>query len=535
MKDLLKIFKKIWQKVTVSYKIFFYVTIILFILTSLSRVLLPILFSNIAEAALKPYNILLTAVLLYALVLALARILEAGRQFSYSSFQQEIQKKLYSYSLEKYYTLPDKEIKKFTSSESINFIDRGIGNIRLAMSQLLFNIVPPIIEGVMMILIIYYKVGILLAIQVFTILVIFCFFTYVFSIKIHSLEENLSIDYAKNYKILSEGVKTHESLRSFEKTPWLVSKLSDGWESFKLNVLNINKRWFILGVVQAFLLAFLFFTVNYHVILKSSSTAELVSLIVLINVLLMQLIVPLTTLSESYTSFVSSLAETKVLCNFIKVSENIFKLDHTFDKNVKGFKLQDIKVKLSSKNQLIYNDINISNKGITLISGASGQGKSTLTRVLAGLQPYEGKLTTGYLKNEILYLHQNVDIFDCSLFENIALGTCNEEKALVCLKKAGFSQKEIDNLLKNTLGENGNNISGGQAQRIGIARMLYHDAKVMIFDEPTNGLDSEAVEEIMSTFKKLAKDNNIIIVSHDDRIRDIASYEISLSSKMITL
>ena len=85
-----------------------------------------------------------------------------------------------------------------------------------------------------------------------------------------------------------------------------------------------------------------------------------------------------------------------------------------------------------------------------------------------------------------------------------------------------FKSVELDEFVKNLpkkentiVGEKGQKISAGQKQRIGIARMLYADRKVLIFDESTNSLDKETEKEIIEFIKKLKKECTIIMISHD--------------------
>ncbi|MFB2538865.1 MULTISPECIES: ATP-binding cassette domain-containing protein [unclassified Acinetobacter] len=131
--------------------------------------------------------------------------------------------------------------------------------------------------------------------------------------------------------------------------------------------------------------------------------------------------------------------------------------------------------------------------------------------------------------NDIYYLNQRVDIFDISLEENVALNSkCDLAKIKQSLNLSGFSDSEIDTLRERNLGEQGANISGGQAQRIGIARMIYHDAKVIILDEPTAGLDKVAVQTFIHSIKEAAKNRTCIIITHDSRLKAISDNTILL-------
>ena len=75
----------------------------------------------------------------------------------------------------------------------------------------------------------------------------------------------------------------------------------------------------------------------------------------------------------------------------------------------------------------------------------------------------------------------------------------------------------LENGLETLVGEKGTKLSGGQAQRIGIARSLYANPNLLILDEPTTGLDQENENKIISTLKQLQKKTTILIISHNEK------------------
>ena len=115
---------------------------------------------------------------------------------------------------------------------------------------------------------------------------------------------------------------------------------------------------------------------------------------------------------------------------------------------------------------------------------------------------------------------QDFSLFSFPIGENVAAGTeGHEEKIWDCLRKAGIQERvqqmphQLDtNLYKYD--EDGSNISGGEAQKIAIARALYKDAPFVILDEPTAALDPESEYEIFSTFDRLVQGKGSIFISH---------------------
>ena len=201
--------------------------------------------------------------------------------------------------------------------------------------------------------------------------------------------------------------------------------------------------------------------------------------------------------------------------------------------------LDDIKVnKLSYKyplsDKFTLKNISLSIKKNTIIGviGDSGSGKSTLINLLLGLlKPTKGSIEVNGVKihqnqnnlkwiNNIKFVPQNVYIIDSSIKNNVAFGVeeknIDEKKLTKALKLANInslveSSKKGANLI---IGERGSKLSGGQIQRLGIARALYHDSDIILMDEPTSSLDSVTESFILKTIKNLKKYKTIVLVSH---------------------
>jgi ABC-type bacteriocin/lantibiotic exporter with double-glycine peptidase domain len=166
------------------------------------------------------------------------------------------------------------------------------------------------------------------------------------------------------------------------------------------------------------------------------------------------------------------------------------------------------------------------------ISGKSGSGKTTFINILLGLlEPNSGDILVdnvniknnlkGWQKN-IGYVPQIIHLLNNSIKENITLGFF--EKNTISIKKA-IELSKIQNFVKNlknkertNIGEDGVKISGGQRQRLGIARAIYRNPQVLILDEPTSSLDNETEEDFIKTIFSMKRKKTIIIVSHKDSV-----------------
>ncbi|MGQ7333584.1 ATP-binding cassette domain-containing protein [Streptococcus suis] len=160
------------------------------------------------------------------------------------------------------------------------------------------------------------------------------------------------------------------------------------------------------------------------------------------------------------------------------------------------------------------------------ILGKSGSGKTTLLRLLLGVQKAdEGRVLVNQTNladleqtsffGKIYYLPQKTAIFSASIGENLSLfGPLDQRKALTCLSRVGlldwFERQENGFA---TLLSSAQQLSGGEERRFDIARALYRDAKVLLFDEPTTGLDTRNESLIAETLSKI-EDKLVIVVTH---------------------
>ena len=190
-----------------------------------------------------------------------------------------------------------------------------------------------------------------------------------------------------------------------------------------------------------------------------------------------------------------------------------------------------ITYKYLDKNILALNNINLEiNPGESLaIVGPSGSGKSTLINlILRFFDPDEGEVLIGdqnikkvkivSLRESIAIVSQDTLLFHGTVCENITFGKQNatKEDIIKSAKEAGshdFIQK-LPNGYDTMIGESGANLSGGERQRIAIARAILRNPKILILDEPTSSLDSEAENKIKVTLSAISKNRTTITIAH---------------------
>jgi len=201
--------------------------------------------------------------------------------------------------------------------------------------------------------------------------------------------------------------------------------------------------------------------------------------------------------------------------------------------------LQNVSYQYEGAKKQVFQDVNLQFEAgkVYTIVGKSGAGKSTLLSLLSGLDlPTSGQLTFSgenlsainrnrYRAQKAGIIFQSLNLLtNATAIDNIVLsmsisgvkGIDKKERALELLKKVGISpEKAGRKVLK---------LSGGEQQRVGIARALAHDPQLIVADEPTGNLDKKTEEKVLKIFQSLAHDEGkcVIIVTHSKQVTTIA-------------
>jgi ABC-type bacteriocin/lantibiotic exporter with double-glycine peptidase domain len=223
------------------------------------------------------------------------------------------------------------------------------------------------------------------------------------------------------------------------------------------------------------------------------------------------------------------------------------------NKDFKKITIKNLNYKFENQKNYLLKNINmeLNAKDIVGICGESGSGKSTFLNILLGLINHsEGdinvdkkKITNFYkqYQGKIFYLPQNIFIFEDTIERNITLlgsftkQNTNFKKFNQVLNKSDLSElvSKMPKKEKTIIGEAGKNISGGQRQKIGIARALYADPQILILDEFTNALDKLTQLKIIKNLQNFKNIKLIILVSHDLSVFEICNRKFKLNNQKL--
>ncbi|WP_102402026.1 cysteine/glutathione ABC transporter ATP-binding protein/permease CydC [Vibrio cyclitrophicus] len=161
------------------------------------------------------------------------------------------------------------------------------------------------------------------------------------------------------------------------------------------------------------------------------------------------------------------------------------------------------------------------------IVGQTGSGKSTLIQLLTRYwDPKKGDISIAgveltqwnesQLRESISVVSQRVDILNGTLRDNLLIASpeATDDHLANILKDVGLEKLLENNALDSWLGDGGRQLSGGEKRRIGIARAILHDAPILLLDEPTEGLDKQTEQSIMTLFEKHFEGKTVIFITH---------------------
>jgi len=242
---------------------------------------------------------------------------------------------------------------------------------------------------------------------------------------------------------------------------------------------------------------------------------------------------PVRSLATLNLAVNQGLSAAKRILPVIDNERKIFDAPDSYDLNLTegNVEFKNINFKYNSKETQVLNSINIMIKGgkMTSIVGHSGAGKSTVLNliprfydsssgdiIIDGKSIYKTKISS--LRKNISLVSQDTTLFDDTIKNNIAYANLNaNDDEILKVAKLSYADEFINQLpqkYETLIGENGVRLSGGEKQRLSIARAMLKKSKIILLDEATSSLDAETESKIQKAIGMLTKDRTTLVIAH---------------------
>ena len=411
-------------------------------------------------------------------------------------------------------------------------IDRGGNGFSFLMRMLVFNIVPTLIELGMVAAILLVNFSYLYAIIILVSVGCYIYFTILTTEwRNRFVREANQLDSQSNTRAI-DSLLNYETVKYFNNEEFEAQQYDSNlarWESARLKT---RMTLMLLNSGQALIIGLGMVLLLWMAARDVASGAITLGSLVMINAYILQLFMPLNFLGMVYREVRRALTDLENMFGLLKRNPSIENAPSAMPLRVTEGGIEFDKVSFAyHKERPILKDLSfkVEPGSKVAIVGPSGSGKSTLARLLfrfydiqRGAIRIDGQsisqVTQESLRQAIGVVPQDTVLFNDSIYNNIAYGrpTASAEEVRDAIRMANL-EPFISSLPEGTetkVGERGLKVSGGEKQRIAIARVLLKRPPILLFDEATSALDSATEKSILAAFETLARNHTSLVIAH---------------------
>jgi len=411
-------------------------------------------------------------------------------------------------------------------------LERGAASVSSILNYLVFNILPTAAEFMLVAAILLSKYQARFAIAIFSTVIIYVIFTFmVTEWRMHFRHEMNELDSSASSKAV-DGLLNYETVKYFNNEDYELRRYNQvlqDWETAavksqtSMSMLNFGQGAIIaIGVMLIMVFA------GQGVVAGHMSIGDLV----MVNALMLQLFIPLGFLGIVYRQLKYSMADMDLMFKLLDREPEIQdRLDAKELVVANGsMELQSVNFSYQPERQILH-DISFkvaAGKKVAIV-GPSGSGKSTIARLLFrfyevsnGSILIDGQdvrnVTQQSLRQAIGIVPQDTVLFNDSIYYNIhyANPTASRDEVILAAKMAHIHEfiETLPQGYETVVGERGLKLSGGEKQRVAIARVALKNPRILIFDEATSSLDSHSEQAILESLRAVAEQHTTVVIAH---------------------
>ncbi|MBL6856791.1 MAG: ABC transporter ATP-binding protein/permease [Rhodobacteraceae bacterium] len=411
-------------------------------------------------------------------------------------------------------------------------IERGVKGIDFLLRFILFSIIPLLIELTLVATILFIVFDVWYLAVIVIMIVSYIWFTFTVS------EWRVKIRKEMNDQDTNANQKAVDSLLNFETVKYFNAEKveSERFDSsmrlYEIAALKTSYSLSFLNFGQAFLISIGLITVMVMAASGVQNGTLTVGDFVLINAYMIQITIPLNFLGTVYREIRQALVDMSEMFDLLEQPAEITDLKDAEHLTVSNGRIEFKNITFGyEKERVILNNFNLivgAGQNVAIV-GTSGSGKSTIGRLLFRFYDIEqGELyidglniknvTQSSLHAAIGIVPQDTVLFNDTIYYNIAYGDPNasQEDVINAAKAAEIHQfvSDLPDGYNTTVGERGLKLSGGEKQRVGIARTLLKNPPILLLDEATSSLDTETENSIQKSLNQLLEGRTVLTIAH---------------------
>ena len=411
-------------------------------------------------------------------------------------------------------------------------LERGARSLSSILNYLTFNIIPTLTEFVLVAVILFGQYDSKFAIITFGTVMIYLIYTMMLTEwRMHFRHEMNAHDSEANSRAV-DGLINYETVKYFNNEDYEITRYNETLEKWEDSAVKSTSSMALLNFGQGSIIAvgvtIIMIFAAQGVVDGSMSLGDLV----LVNTMMLQLFIPLGFLGIIYRSMKHALADMDLMFKLLDNAPQIQDSEQAKSLHVKqaDVEFKNIEFSYNEERQILHDvSFKIPSGHKVAVVGPSGAGKSTLARLLFRFyDTNKGEIlidnqniqdvSQASLRTHIGIVPQDTVLFNESIFHNIQYARPGATEGEV---RHAAKLANIDSFIEglpdgyNTIvGERGLKLSGGEKQRVAIARVILKNPRILIFDEATSSLDSHSEQIILKSLKAVAEEHTTLVIAH---------------------
>ena len=412
-------------------------------------------------------------------------------------------------------------------------IERGTRSVGSLISYTLFNILPTLVEITLVLGYLVTHYDIWFSAITFCALVTYITFTVlVTNWRTHFRRTMNDLDSKANSKAI-DSLLNYETVKYFGNEEYEAKRYDEGLQRYESAAVKSQTSLSLLNTGQSLIIALAVTLILWRATQGVIDGKMTLGDLVLVNSFMIQLYIPLNFLGVIYREIKQSLADMERLFSLLDENREVDDAPGARPLLTSGgaqVHFSHVEFNYDPKRQILFDvDFTIPAGTTTAVVGHSGSGKSTLSRLLyrfyevnSGAITIDGQdlrqVTQDSLRHAIGIVPQDTVLFNDTIEFNIAYGRPGATKdEIIAAARAASIHDFVASLpdgYGTMVGERGLKLSGGEKQRVAIARTLLKNPAILIFDEATSALDSKAEQAIQAQLKEIAKNRTTMVIAH---------------------